>query len=98
MQAGPPGGQTVQSLAVALFSGVVATILFFHATDLVKGNQGRLAAVEATQCGEVVFTLLGGVLVLGDNLPTPAGFAGLALIVVGMAANSLLAAQPGDGK
>ncbi|MCD8321466.1 MAG: multidrug resistance efflux transporter family protein [Oscillospiraceae bacterium] len=92
----PTGGQTVQSLAVALFSGVVATILFFHATDLVKGNQGRLAAVEATQCGEVVFTLLGGVLVLGDDLPTAAGFAGLALIVVGMAANSLLAS--GGGK
>ncbi len=87
----PGGGQVLQSAGVALFSGVVATILFFHATDLVRGNQRQLAAVEATQCGEVLFTLLGGILILGDGLPDGAGVIGLVLIVVGMTANSLLA-------
>ena len=49
--------------------------------------------VEATQSGEVLFTLLGGVLFLGDSLPDAAGFTGIALIVAGMAANSLAAAK-----
>ncbi len=87
----PTGGQAVQSLGVALFSGVIATVLFFHATDLVKQDQKKLAAVEATQCGEVIFTLLGGILVLGDSLPSLTGLIGILLIVGGMIANSLLA-------
>ncbi|MCD7884012.1 MAG: multidrug resistance efflux transporter family protein [Lachnospiraceae bacterium] len=88
---GAPGsGQILQSLGVALFSGVIATILFFHATDLVKQNQKMLAAVEATQCGEVLFTLLGGVLVLGDPFPGMVSVFGLLLIVGGMIANSLV--------
>ncbi len=90
-QAGlPDTEQVVQSLGVALFSGVVATILFFHATDLVSGNQRQLAAVEATQCGEVIFTLLGGILVLGDPVPGLSGGIGILLIVIGMTAGSLL--------
>ncbi len=89
----PTGGQALQSLGVALFSGVIATVLFFHATDLVKQDQKKLAAVEATQCGEVVFTLLGGVLVLGDAMPGVLGMLGILLIVGGMIANSLLASS-----
>ncbi len=87
----PTGGQAVQSLGVALFSGVIATVLFFHATDLVQENPKQLAAVEATQCGEVIFTLLGGILVLGDAMPGGWGILGLVLIIGGMIANSLLA-------
>lgn len=34
----PSKGQVVQSGLVAIFSGVFATVLFFAATDLVKGN------------------------------------------------------------
>ena len=34
----PSKGQSFQSLLVALFSGVVATVLFFKATDLVRGK------------------------------------------------------------
>ena len=70
----PSGGQMVQSLAVALFSGVIATILFFKATDLVKENLRQLAVIEATQSGEVLFTLLGGILI----------------VVAGMIGNSLV--------
>ena len=55
----PSGGQILQSLIVAVFSGVVATLLFFEATNLVKHNHKQLAVVEATQAGEVLFTLLG---------------------------------------
>lgn len=90
----PSVGQTVQSVCVALFSGVIATVLFFRATDLVRHNQKQLALIEATQCGEVLFTLLGGICLLGDAVPEPVGFSGIALIVVGMVLNSLMAGQP----
>lgn len=89
--AGLPGaGQHIQSFLVALFSGVAATCLFFRATDMVKTDPRRLALVEATQSGEVVFTLLGGILFLGDSIPSFWGFVGIGLILVGMTANSLL--------
>lgn len=90
LYAGPPSaGQAAQSLCVALFSGVLATVLFFRATDLVRENPKQLAVIEATQSGEVIFTLLLGVLILGDSVPSAISFAGIALIVLGMILNSL---------
>lgn len=86
----PSGGQIIQSLIVAVFSGVVATLLFFEATNLVKHNHKQLAVVEATQAGEVLFTLLGGCLFLGDRLPRLLGFLGIAIVTIGIIGNSLL--------
>lgn len=91
VKSGFPGkSQLIQSAGVALFSGVIATVLFFYATDLVKKNEKQLAVVEATQSGEVVFTLLGGILVLGEAVPGPVGAVGLVLIIGGMIFNSIL--------
>lgn len=88
---GLPGtGQIVQSAVVAVFAGVIATLLFFEATNLVKNNPKQLAVVEATQSGEVLFTLIGGILFLGDSIPSVTGFVGIAVIVLGMIVNSLL--------
>ena len=89
----PSAGQIFQCFLVALFSSVIATILFFHATDLVRNNPGQLAAVEATQCGEVLFTLLLGVLVLHDPVPDPAGILGIFLISAGIVINSFISAK-----
>ena len=86
----PSGGQILQSLIVAVFSGVVATLLFFEATNLVKHNHKQLAVVEATQAGEVLFTLLGGCLFLGDRLPSLLGFLGIAIVTIGIIGNSVL--------
>ena len=86
----PSGGQILQSLIVTVFSGVVATLLFFEATNLVKHNHKQLAVVEATQAGEVLFTLLGGCLFLGDRLPSLLGFLGIAIVTIGIIGNSLL--------
>ena len=85
----PSSGQIFQPLSVALFSGVIATLLFFEATSLVRHNPKQLAVVEATQAGEVLFTLLGGILFLHDALPTPAGMLGIGVVVLGMVLNSL---------
>lgn len=86
----PSSGQILQSLIVAVFSGVVATLLFFEATNLVKHNHKQLAVVEATQAGEVLFTLLGGFLFLGDSLPSLLGFLGIAIVTIGIIGNSLI--------
>ena len=86
----PQGSQCVQSLATALFSGVIATAFFFKATDMVRKDYRALAVVEATQCGEVIFTLLLGVLVLKDAPPTVSGWIGIGIIVIGMVLTSLI--------
>ncbi len=85
----PGSGQLVQSLVIAVFSGVIATLLFFEATNMVRQDLKQLAVIEATQAGEVLFTLLGGILFLGGPMPSAAGFAGILIIVTGMIANSL---------
>ncbi len=89
----PETGQIVQSFIVALFSGVAATVLFFEATNMTKHNPRQLAVIEATQSGEVLFTLLGGILFLGDPVPSVAGFAGIALVIAGMVGGSLVSAK-----
>ena len=85
----PSDSQVLQSFLVALFSGVIATTLFFKATELVKGNHHQLAVIEATQAGEVIFTLLGEILILKKTLPTTIGYIGIVLVIVGMILNSL---------
>lgn len=85
----PSQEQLLQSLIVAIFSGIIATILFFKATDLVSGDNHKLAVVESTQAGEVIFTFLGSILFLKDSLPTPIGILGLSLVIIGMILNSI---------
>ena len=85
----PPASQAVQSLLVALTAGVVATLLFFRATSLVRDNIHQLAAIEATQAGEVLFAVLGEIYVLHDRLPSALDWVGLFLVVAGMVLSSL---------
>ena len=88
---GPPStGQVVQSLIVAISSGVIATTLFFMATDLVKGHQGKLAAVEATQSTELLFALIGEMLLLSLPMPGPVAVVGIVVIVIGMTIHSVM--------
>jgi len=87
----PSGTQCYKAFLIALFTGTIATSLFFSGTDLVKNNPRQLAVVEAAQSGEVVFTVILAVVVLKDNMPTLMGYAGIAIIVVGMILSSVLA-------
>jgi drug/metabolite transporter (DMT)-like permease len=86
---GPPGkDQSLQTLVVALSSGVIATVLFFMATDMVQGNMQKLSAVEATQSAEVLFALAGEMLWLSLPLPTALSWTGMFIVIFGMAAHS----------
>lgn len=85
----PKYNQILSSILVALFSGVIATTLFFKATDLSKNCPNRLAVIEATQATEIVFTIIGGVL-LGNNLPSILSMVGIILIVIGIIFGSFL--------
>lgn len=86
----PSDEQLLQSLCVALFSGVIATLLFFAATARVRHDSQQLAAVEATQAGELLFTLLGELLWLNTALPSASALAGIVLVMLGMIAHSFL--------
>lgn len=86
----PSKEQIVQSLIVAVFSGIIATVLFFKATDMVSSNIHKLAVIESTQAGEVIFTLLGGVFIFHDKTPTLVALIGIVLVVIGMILNSLI--------
>lgn len=83
----PPIAQLSQSFLVALFSGVIATLLFFKATELVKHNVKQLAVIEATQAGEIIFTLIGGVLLLSDPIPSGLAVIGLVVVILGIFIN-----------
>lgn len=85
----PPVSQVTQTAIVALSSGVIATVLFFASTDLTKGNTHDLAAVEATQSGEVVFTMLLSLLFVSPVKPSALDLLGVIIIVVGMVLHSL---------
>lgn len=82
--------QSVQSFIVAVFSGVIATVLFFTATDIARNNVNQLATVEATQSGEVVFTLIGELLLIPQTKTSITGFVGLGLVVIGMILHSFM--------
>lgn len=85
----PSEGQLVQSAIIALSSGVVATVLFFRATDMVRHSMTGLAAVEATQSLEVLFALLGEMVILSAPAPAAISWAGIAVIIIGMVLHSL---------
>lgn len=84
----PSGNQLTQSFIVGISSGIIATILFFIATNRVRHDQGKLAAVEATQSAEIIFVIIGEMLLLGIPIPSPIALFGLFIIIIGMLIHS----------
>jgi len=85
----PSKDQVFQSFIVGISSGIIATVLFFFATELVKHDQSKLAAVEATQATQIIFVIFGEVLLLSAPMPTMYSFIGLFMIAGGMVLHSL---------
>ncbi len=84
----PSKEQTIQSVLVAICSGVIATVLFFRATDMVRGNMQKLAAVEATQSMEVLFTVAGELILLDSPFPSALSWCGMFIVMFGMILHS----------
>lgn len=85
----PSDNQLLQTLIVAIFSGVIATVLFFTATDIVRKDEKGLAKVEATQSAEVLFALIGEIVILQSSQPDRYAVLGIILVIIGMTLHSL---------
>ncbi len=79
----PSEGQIVATGVIALIAGCLATALFLYARNL-SSDPFRIAAVDATQAGEVGFALLGEMLVLGAAPPDLLSWIGLVAVVGGL--------------
>lgn len=79
----PSASQTFNTFLVALLSGVIATSLFLYAREHAHSSK-EVASVDATQASEVIFALIGGILLLGTPLPSLAGVIGIILIILGL--------------
>ena len=84
----PSTGQLFSTAMVALFSGVIATTIFLYARHHCS-HPYELAAVDATQAMEVVFSLIGEIIFLQGALPGTVGTIGIALTITGLIAYAL---------
>ena len=84
----PSTSQVINSFFVAVTSGIIATTLFFIATERSRNHQGKLAAVEATQSTEVLFVIIGEMLLLQLAAPPLLAVIGIIIITVGMILHS----------
>lgn len=93
-QAGLPSLPQVGFAAgVALGAGVIATILFFQATGMVRDNPVALGAAEAMQAAELLFAVVLGMAFLGESMPTGIALAGAGCVVAGIVAFALVVAS-----
>jgi drug/metabolite transporter (DMT)-like permease len=84
----PLKGQLINTGIVAVSSGIIATSIFYKARNASKSPY-IISAVDATQSGEVVFSLAGELLLLNGALPNLTGGIGIIIIVVGIIGYSL---------
>lgn len=85
----PTQAQVFQTLIIGISSGVIATTLFFMATDRVRKDERSLSAVEAAQSTEVLFAFAGEILILKIHLPDIYSIIGIILVMAGMVLHSL---------
>lgn len=90
IEAGPPSPSQWGTVAIIAATGIIATPLFYAASDRASHDPNGLAAVESTQAGEIVFTMLFEAILIGIAPPTPIAWLGIALILTGF----LLHARP----
>lgn len=93
----PSGSQVLLAGTVALIAGTIATILFFHATGLVRNDATALGAVEAMQSAEILFATVLGVVLLHEAWPRGIAAAGALLVIAGIAGLNLVVALRAAG-
>ncbi|KRB08084.1 multidrug resistance efflux transporter family protein [Lysobacter sp. Root690] len=93
----PPIGQVGLAVGVALSAGVIATVLFFQATGMVRNDPTALAAAEAMQAAEILFATVIGALWLGETWPQGRALVGACVVMLGIVAFSVVAARAAAG-
>jgi drug/metabolite transporter (DMT)-like permease len=93
----PPLNQALLALGVAVFAGIIATVLFFEATGRVRNQPGALGAVEAMQAAEIIFASVLGAWLFGEALPGASAWSGAAIVMAGIIALGLLAGREAAG-
>ena len=79
----PDTAQLFNTFLVALLAGVAATTIFLYAREQAV-TSSEVAGVDSTQASEVIFALIGGILLLNNALPSLMGLIGIGLIVLGL--------------
>ena len=79
----PRASQLFNTLLVAILAGVGATSIFFYARERAV-TSSEVAGVDSTQASEVIFALIGGILLLNNTLPSAMGLIGIGLIMLGL--------------
>jgi drug/metabolite transporter (DMT)-like permease len=84
----PLKSQILHTGIVAISSGIIATSLFYKARNSTTSPY-VISAIDATQSGEVIFSLAGEMLLLNGAFPGLAGNIGIIIIVVGIVGYSM---------
>jgi drug/metabolite transporter (DMT)-like permease len=91
---GPPTGrEALLGGSVALSSGVIATSIFYKALEAVRRNRVGLAAVEAMQSCALLFSIVMGVVFIGESWPMGVAAIGAGVVMLGVILFSLLSAR-----
>ena len=85
----PSKNQFTSMFLVAIFSGIMATSLFLYARAKANSSS-KIALVDSTQSGEVLFTLLFEILFLSILIPSSIGIIGICIVVIGLIGLSLV--------
>ena len=94
-QVGAPSPPQVWLAAgVAIGAGIVATILFFQATGMVRDQPAALGAAEAMQAAELLFAIALGVAFLGEAWPRGVALWGACLVIAGIGLFAWLVSRP----
>ena len=80
--------QIINTGIVAISSGIIATSISYKARKSTKSPY-EISAVDATQSGEVISSLVGRILLLHGALPELTGSIGIVIIVVGIVGYSM---------
>ncbi|PBJ84314.1 hypothetical protein CMZ84_07775 [Lysobacteraceae bacterium NML93-0399] len=97
-QSGAPSlPQVGLAAGVALSAGVIATILFFQATGMVRNHPVALGAAEAMQAAELLFAATLGALFLHEAWPQGRALVGAVVVTLGIVAFAVVVARPAAG-
>ena len=84
----PLKSQIINTGIVAISSGIIATSIFYRARNSTKSPY-VISAIDATQSGEILFSLVGEILLLNGAFPELTGGIGIVIIVLGIVGYSM---------